>query len=192
MSIPPPIPPQPIAYATPVQPLPNQSGYWARGPQLITTTHCVLPERCVKCGQASTRKLKRKFSWHEPWLYLTILAGVLIYAIIAIVLQKRAELHIGLCETHYRERTRRLLAAWGIVLLGIAVLVLAIMAISHSFGAEYEEIGLIGIPVSILLVIIGTVYGAIRVPVLRPTKIDDQYAYFKGAGAAFLGQLDQA
>ena len=38
--------------------------------------------------------MKRRLYWDPAWVYITLLGGVLIYAILALVLRKTAELHV--------------------------------------------------------------------------------------------------
>ena len=40
-----------------------------------------LPAVCVKCGQPATVQKKKVYYWHTPWLYLVILAGILVLVV---------------------------------------------------------------------------------------------------------------
>src|SRR5690349_19000028 len=78
---------------TPVQGFP---GLWRQGNVLVMHKQAPLPPICLKSGLPATQWLRRNLQWHEPWLALTILAGVLVYVIIALIMTKRATILIGL------------------------------------------------------------------------------------------------
>jgi hypothetical protein len=61
-----------------------------------------LPDACMRCGAPSTIHFDRKFSWYPPWLLVTILAGLLIFAILVLVLTKRMLVSVPLCDAHRR------------------------------------------------------------------------------------------
>src|SRR5262245_5268584 len=56
------------------------------------------PPRCVICNQPATQRLRRRVAWHPPAYYLAICAGVLIYVIIALFVNKLASFEVGLCQ----------------------------------------------------------------------------------------------
>ena len=64
-------------------------GAWREGNVLIVRKNVALPPRCVKCGAPAEGPLmKRTYYWHDPILYILILAGILIYAIVALIVRK--------------------------------------------------------------------------------------------------------
>src|ERR1043165_4984617 len=83
---------------------------WRRDKQLVTRSETPFPARCVRCNApANGYRLKRQLYWHPPAYYLFILFNLLVYAIVAMCVRKKAILHVGLCEKH-RERRK-----WGMV-----------------------------------------------------------------------------
>src|SRR6266446_5069294 len=51
---------------------------WQDRGLLVIRKGAVLPDRCVKCNApAEGYRLKRNLAWHQPAIYLTILAGIL-------------------------------------------------------------------------------------------------------------------
>jgi hypothetical protein len=104
---------------------------------------------------------------------------VLPFAVIAIVLQKKATVHVPLCELHLQKRKRSILIAWCLSLGGLALAIV---------GPMYVEPALM-IPLGILVFIIGVALGVIAANPLKPRKIDPPYAYLKGACELFLTQL---
>jgi hypothetical protein len=59
-----------------------------------------LPDVCLRCGAPATLHKSKTFSWHPPWVYVLLIAGLLPFAIVAIVLTKRRRVEAPLCEQH--------------------------------------------------------------------------------------------
>jgi hypothetical protein len=69
----------------------------------LTLDECepnALPPVCVKCGAEATCEKAVKFTWQPPWIIVTILAGLLIYAILSVILTKRRLAHMPVCDRH--------------------------------------------------------------------------------------------
>src|SRR5262245_44380542 len=101
--------------------LAEQGGVWSDGKLLVMARPARLPDRCVKCNVPTTERLKRKLYWHHPMLFLLILISVPIYAIVAVIVQKKAVIHVGVCERHRRKRRRDIAIAWITALSGIGL-----------------------------------------------------------------------
>jgi hypothetical protein len=59
-----------------------------------------LPAVCMKCGAQATAWKSKTFSWHPPWVYVLILAGLLPFAVVALALTQRRTLQAPLCAAH--------------------------------------------------------------------------------------------
>ncbi len=101
---------------------------WRSGKQLIMLKDAPMPERCVKCnGPAPGRGLKRNLTWHHPALYLLLVPWMfffipwLLYLNVAMAVQKRATVHIGLCERHRKRRLLAIVSGWGAVLFAVII-----------------------------------------------------------------------
>jgi hypothetical protein len=123
-----------------------------------------LPNRCVKCNAPTHRTLKRNLRWHHPALYILIIGGVLLYALLALVLSKTATINVGLGETHAAARKRDILITWLLVLLSF---------VSFYFAASAEAMSLLF--VGLMLFLGGVIYGVVKARVVAPQKIDDHY-----------------
>ncbi|MGH9788650.1 MAG: hypothetical protein ACRD4U_08140 [Candidatus Acidiferrales bacterium] len=151
---------------------------------LVVPRGVSLPPLCVKCGQpASSAVLKKKYYWHTPWLFLLILIGVLIYAIVAIIVRKSFELAVPLCEEHWQRRRRALWTGGGLLVGSIVAPIFLTGFVRDGYGGWWA-LFLFAAGVT------GIVYLALAPP-LAPNYIDDREARFKGAGEAFLSQLPQ-
>lgn len=133
---------------------------------------------CLKCGEPAAKVVRKKLSWYPPWVYLLILAGVLVFAVVAVVLSKRMTVPCALCERHARIRFTGLSVAWTSALVGIGGLLAGI-------ANEQGVWAVTGLGLILLSIIVGIIFGT----VLRPTRIDDRQGSYKGAGEVFLSQL---
>ena len=111
---------------------------------------------------------------------LVLFPGLLVYAIVALIVQKKMDLNLPLCELHHTERKRNLWIG-GILTLGsIPGGILA-----STFGADDGTAWAIGL----LSFLGGLVFLVIAGRSLRPVLIDDTHGEFTGACQAFLDLL---
>jgi len=138
-----------------------------------------MPDYCIKCGvPANGIYLRKRLSWHHPALALLILAGLLIYAIVALIVRKSAVIDVSLCEDHRRKHRSAVLVTWLVFLAGVAFIVLAIA--QESGGSA-----LFGI----LLVFASAIGAATWAKVVHVKKIDDHHVWLRGIGESFLVML---
>ncbi len=172
---PPPLAPPVIGYATPTRA--SADGVWQENHLLVAAKDATLPPRCVKCNGPADHTLRKMFYWHHPALYLVILFQILIYAIIALIIREKGRVTFSLCDRHHAKRRNAIIAAWLLVPGGLAVIIT---------GGIYESgaVALTG-----LALFVGGIVALLLVPVLRPTKIDKQFLWFKGVSPAYLAEL---
>jgi hypothetical protein len=150
-----------------------------KGTTLIVPAGAQLPHRCVKCNAPAEMEV-RKFSWHHPAWYLTILIGVLVYAVLAIFIQKRATIEVGLCAQH---RARR--RAWR-----IAAGVMLFASLASLFGGLGKEIdGQPFVVLGAMGVFASLVVASLSGRNLTPKEISPDGVQLTGCGAAFLDSL---
>jgi hypothetical protein len=143
-----------------------------------------LPPVCVRCGAPAREKpWKRSFYWHEPALYLTILLGVLVYVIIAVVVRKRIDLDVPMCEAHWRRRALLRKVSYGMLALAVGLVVLA-FSVRGEAAPGFACLGSFVTGVAALFV-----HGAADRSI-QPKRITDDYAEFAGASPQFLAVLD--
>jgi hypothetical protein len=160
---------------------------WRDGTLLVTTATASLPKHCVRCGApADGAYRQRKFYWHEPLLFLLILAGILIYAIVALIVRKGATIDVGLCARHQKRRTMGILIGW---ILGLGGFVVLIGGIILAEELDFDALAPIAVLCAFALWIVGAIVGARASRILTPTKIDAQYAWFKHVDPRFLDLL---
>jgi hypothetical protein len=151
------------------------------GKILIVPRGAAFPPNCVKCGALAEQPWRKKFYWHNPWLYLMVIfPGLLIYAIVALVVRKNIELAVPLCDVHHADRKR-------FILIG-TVLLLACIPVGIFVETETHFFDGSGVLVGFLMFISGCIFLG-RMNALRPKKIDEAGAEFTGAGDDFLKLL---
>ncbi len=165
----------------PAVPFATRSFAYRQGGKLVVSANAPLPASCVRCGVPSSRALKKTFYWHTPWLYLMVFfPGLLFYAIVAMIVRKKMEVEVPLCEHHWRRR-RSLLWAGSLTTIGSLPAALALGNMLDSFGW--------GLLLWLVLFLGGLVLITLGVNVLTPSYIDNQLARLDGAAETFLSQL---
>lgn len=187
---PPPLPPAVLPYATPLAAGPSDL-ILREGSVLIVPREVSLPDLCVKCNApAAGWRLRKTLSWHSPWVALLILVNLIVYLVVALVLQKRAKVEMGLCPVHRAKRRNAILIVWLLVMAGFGMIVGAIMWGTEARYGDYRPLWL-GLAGGLVL-IFDLVYGTLFARTLTPKRIDDRFAWLKGCGEDFLANFPPA
>jgi hypothetical protein len=161
---------------------PAGTGVYRDGKNLVVTRGAEVPPICIRCGQAATGGfLRKKLYWHEPWLYILLLPGVIWYIIAALIVRKRMDLAIPLCAQH-RMRVQWLRLAAILMMIGSSIFVI----VSFLVPADYLIYPMLAFFVILLA---GFITWLIAAQFLRPRFIDASVGVFSGAGEQFLSQL---
>ncbi|HEX7236043.1 MAG TPA: hypothetical protein VF405_03705 [Gammaproteobacteria bacterium] len=161
----------------------GQVSAWRDARVMVMIPNAAIPDRCVKCNAPADEPTKeRTLYWHSPWLYLLLLLNILIFAIVALIMRKKAVVSAGLCSDHKKRRRNVLTAAW-IGVLGGGFLLFEGIA-SPSASALMPLAGVVFIVGSI---IVGMAMGR----VVYPVRIDNDYVRVKGCGEPFLETLPE-
>ena len=162
----------------------DDNSVWRDGKVLITLVDAEMPHRCIKCNEpADEPTKKRKVYWHHGALYLLILINALIYAIVALVVRKKALVSAGLCTEHKKRRRNALIFGWTGTIVGLVLMGHGLGSGSSGSGVE----ALVGILTILVSIIAGMIFGRI----IYAKKIDKTYVRLKGCGVAFLDSLPQ-
>ena len=161
-------------------------GVWRRQRELVVAHDAPLPDRCMKCNsEVQGQRLKRQLYWHHPALYIMILfPGLLIYALVAMLVRKRATLHIGICDLHRSQRTRTIIIAWSLFLAG---------AVAIVFGASEltGEPAVIAVTGGIVVILGGIIWGMVGARMVSARRIDKTHSFVRGACPAYLDELPE-
>lgn len=164
------------AAATPAK---GSGGTWRDGTVLVLVPDATLPHRCVKCNEPAQQPTKsRRVYWHSPWIYLLILLNILIYAVVALIVRRKAVIAPGLCPTHKARRRIGIAIAWTLLLAGGALLFMGAHDGNPGAGAG-----------GTLLILLAVVVSSSVTRILRAKRIDARYVRLKGCGTAFLDTM---
>src|SRR4051794_31792518 len=87
-----------------------------------------LPDRCVRCGERTARRVGRTFTWVPAWTLLLLPLGLLPYYVVAGVLRRKCRVSVPICDRDGSHWLLRSVVAFGSFLLfipgGFAVTVL--------------------------------------------------------------------
>lgn len=161
---------------------PASAGVYRDGKNLIVMRGAELPLICVRCGQPATGgRLLKKFYWHERWLYLLLLPGVIWYAIAALIVRKRMDLGIPMCAQH-RFRYQQLRLAAILMMIGSSIFVIVSFFVSAD-NLIYSMLAFF------VLLLAGFITWLVAGLILTPKFIDAALGVFSGPGEQFLSQL---
>ncbi len=153
---------------------------WRDGDVLITLPGAAMPHRCVKCNEPADEPTKaRKVYWHHPALYLLLLFNIIIYAVTAAIVRKKAFVNAGLCMEHKKRRRNALVVAWTGSFAGAVMMWL-------GMGSSW---GVWGLLLGVLLILASAIGGMIFARIVYAKRIDNSYVRLKGCGIAFLNSL---
>lgn len=98
----------------------------------MTVKDHALPDRCIKCNTpAEGFSVVQHVRWHNPRAYLTLLLGLVVYVVVALLISKHATVGIPLCPAHRRLRRNLRLAALA-SLFGFPALAVALVDVSPA------------------------------------------------------------
>lgn len=176
-------------YAAPdadASPLPRVEGggLWRSGRFLVMDKASTLPDTCVSCNApAEGFTLRRRLAWHSPWWYLLLLGNLLIYIVAALIVQKKADIRVGLCPLHRGRRRTFLMIAWSLVILGVAL--------PFGLGILDPDAAIFGIMALPVLLLTGALVGLYGGRVVYPKRINDQFVWIGGVSPVLLERLPE-
>jgi len=159
-------------------------GIWRLGKQLVVRKGAKLPDRCVKTNKPAERWLTRTLYWHHPLFYLLIPAGVLVYAIVAILVRQKAVIDVGMSQARFGRRRWTIFSAWLVALSGFG---LCFAGVNGVFGS-LSPLFFIGGP---LLAVLSGCVGAYLSAVVQPARITADYVWLKGVHRDYLNALPE-
>lgn len=165
---------------------PLGGGVWRTGDLLVLQKGAMLPDRCLVCNAPAAVQWPKKLYWHHPGIYVLILVNLLVYAIAALIVRKKADLVLPLCVEHDQKRRKSVSNSW-LVGLGGLLLMLGSCTQIESSESTFAAMLLIGLTA----LIVGLVIAMKGNPVL-PKKIDDYYVWLKKVHSSYLASLPPA
>jgi hypothetical protein len=159
----------------------NAEAFAREGKVLFLAKGAQLPPFCIKCGQAATISLKKKFYWRPTWMFVFILVGILVYIIVALFARTRMDMQLPLCDRH-SVRYRRMRMVAGTLMIVGALLLLAALWLPDQYNGYSALIGFV-------LLLPGMILWLVAGQILRATFIGAQGGRFRGASEQFLDHL---
>ena len=153
---------------------------WRWGRILVMGRNALLPNHCIKCNEPVTSKLKRNIYWHSPFLYLLILISILVYAIVALIVRRRARIEVGICDKHLSQRRWVITISW-LIFVGSIV--------SFIVGLAYDHPLLLLL--SLFLFLGSIIFGAAKGRAVVVGRIDKEYIWLKGVRRQYLEALPE-
>jgi len=165
-------------------------GVWRDGRLLVMCKDAELPARCVKTNEATDQTLRRQLSWHNPLFYAVLfLVGPVIYIIVALIVQKKADIRVGLSPAGFRSRRWGIAIGWLSFFLGAA---LFIVGVANSDSRRNPDNNWwIAIVAGLLGGMIGIIVGVVKSRVVTPTKITDDHVWLKGVHPDYLASFKE-
>ncbi len=126
---------------------------------MVSAHNSVFPLVCPKCGEAAHQPHRTELTYINPWWYLTLAGGVVVFAVIAVILQKKATLNPHICAACV-QRSKRLKL---LPLVGMAAFVSSLFTIDSSF------VWVVGVGFAFLLFTL--IYSGVKAKLLVPKLI---------------------
>ena len=169
----------------------TNQGIWRDGKKLVVHKQAVLPPICVKTNEPSGRKIKRKYYWHHPAVYLAILLNLIIYIILALVIRKKHELEVPVAEETAGKRRTGIIIGWVLALAAVALFVGAITWILQPGNEDNAGYGVLAIIFAGLILIGGSIIGSRAASILTPKRMTESATWFSGAHWEYLERFPQ-
>ena len=166
----------------------GSQGLYRKGKLLVVVPNAIFPDRCIKCNEPTSHRLKRSLSWHTPALYLLVIASPIIYIIAALLMRKRTEVQVPLAARYLAKRRTNMLVAVSLLLVGAVAFGFGVAMIESQEPNLFNQAGILML-VGPILWFIASLWGILGCRVISPKYIDDRHAQVEGVCEEFLAML---
>jgi hypothetical protein len=143
-----------------------------------------LPDLCMKCGAPADLRKNKSFSWYPPWVSALLLAGLIPFAIVALILTKRCRVEVPLCAQHKGHWLMRQLLVIGTLLALLGGGVIAMFASMDNHGNDNLSgmvcLGWVGLMIGWIVLA-----AIVQLTSIRPKEITDSSITLTGVSDAF-------
>jgi hypothetical protein len=99
------------------------------------TRRGALPMVCMVCGDDADVRLRKRFSWHPPWVIVLIFTGLLPYVLVAFLLTKSKAVDVPMCSRHQHYWLFKFLIVAGLFVVTLfAAFGLLALAVANDLG----------------------------------------------------------
>jgi hypothetical protein len=162
----------------------GHEGPWRDGKYLVVRQDGLMPDACIKCGGEPTTFIRKTLTWHHPAIYLTILIGVLIYVIVALVVRKTAKLQVPVCSVCNARRKRNLAIGWLSFVLSIVLFIAAANVVESDTVRGWVLF------TGFALLLFSLIW-AVGIQFILAKKITDEFVWITKAGKKVLEPLPE-
>lgn len=168
---------------------PYETAIFRDGRLLVIHESAILPDTCILTNEpAEGYRFRKNVAWHPPLLILLIFINLLIFLIVALIVQKRAKLSIPITkEVHFRSWIFFAIA-WLLALAGLPMFIAGIANVGRfdpPFWAGPAAAA--GLP----MFLIGCMLGITKGTILKVRKIKDKFVWIKGVHRDYLAKLPE-
>ena len=154
---------------------------WAAGDILVVPIHGThLPPVCPKSGEPTQDTLLVKLQWQPQWVYLLLFTGVLPFAIVSLITQKRAAILFPMSRRFIERRRNGFIVGLGGFFLFLAMLIGGV-----ALGLDFLSI------LSPVVFLGSLIYMVVTVNLFKVVKISDQFALLRGVHPSYLQHFAQ-
>jgi hypothetical protein len=165
----------------------NGAGVWRTGDLLVMQKGANLPNRCLVCNQPASVQFPKKMYWHHPGIYFLLLLNIIVYAIGALIVRKKADVVLPLCAEHARKRKRAATIASLLMVFGLVLMIGSCTQVQAN-----EDMFLSLLAIGFLLLLVGAIVLSVGANLIVPKKIDDYYVWLRKVSASYLAALPPA
>jgi len=149
-----------------------------------------LPRVCLVCGARASGCKSKVMSWHPPWVYILLLAGVLPFPIVALVMQKRMRVEAPLCRRHQNHWLVRTLTIV-LSLVGGIVIGCGLLMFASQRAGRADNTGLICIGIALLGGLWLLLVAILSLTAVRPQEITDDSITLTGVSDEFIDAMEE-
>src|SRR5262249_36730086 len=146
---------------------------------------------CVKGNHGANQMVKRTLQWHHPAIALALLLGLLPYIILAVVMTKRATIHVGMCQGCMSRRNKAIAIAWILGLVSVAMFIGGLVLASDNSRDTMAAIGGFSVLGAVLLFIGTLIYAIVGTVLVKPSRISDRFVWLKGVHPDVLARFPE-
>jgi uncharacterized membrane protein len=163
-------------------------GPWRQGNLLVVHRDSKLPPFCVRTNVPAETTMQRTVSWFHPLVYIALLTCLLIFLLLAKLLQQRLTLTLPLSKAFVEQRKRQIFVSGLLTSCGLLLLVLGlVLAVTGDLDQPWPLVTLIVLGLSIFTA--GSLWVNRVIAIVSAQKIDGDFAWIKGVHTGYLERL---
>lgn len=151
-----------------------------------------LPMVCMVCGEPAVERLRKRFSWHPPWVIVFLFIALLAYVLVALLLTKQMGVDVPVCRRHRYYWVKKFAVFFGSFLAAAALSAGIIAAFAYLEEGQHIDVGGVACIVSaaaVVLWLVGVFF--LQLFALRPVEITDRSITLANVSPKFIEAVEQ-